>query len=47
MKFLIRDNFFKSIPKEKTEIVIKNLKYFYEEIKKNSSNLKNIPKGFG
>lgn len=46
MKFLIRDNFFKSIPKEKTEIVIKNLKYFYEEIKKNSSNLKNIPKGF-
>lgn len=46
MKFLIRDNFFKSIPKEKIGMVIKNLKYFYEEIEKNSENLKNIPKGF-
>lgn len=46
MKFLIRDNFFKSIPKEKIDIVSGNLKYFYEEIEKNSKNIKEIPKGF-
>ena len=46
MKFLIRDNFFKSIPKEKMEMVLGNLKYFYTEIEKNSTNIKNIPKGF-
>lgn len=46
MKFLIRDNFFKSIPKEKMEMVIKNLTYFYHEIEKNSKNLRDIPKGF-
>ncbi len=46
MKFLIRDNFFKSIPKEKMDMVVKNLKYFYSEIEKNSKNLRDIPKGF-
>lgn len=46
MIFLIRDKFFKSIPKEKMKLVIENLKYFYNEIEKNSQNLKNIPKGF-
>ena len=34
MKFLIRDNFFKSVPKEKFETVVSNLKYFYNENKK-------------
>ena len=46
MKFLIRDNFFKSVPKEKFETVVSNLKYFYNEIERNSENIKNIPKGF-
>lgn len=46
MKFLIRDNFFKSVPKEKFETVVNNLKYFYNEIEKNCENIKNIPKGF-
>lgn len=46
MKFLIRDNFFKSVPKEKFETVVNNLKYFYNEIERNSENIKNIPKGF-
>ncbi|WP_300359239.1 UvrD-helicase domain-containing protein [Fusobacterium sp.] len=46
MKFLIRENFFKSVPKEKLEIVMGNLKYFYKEIEKNSKNIKNIPSGF-
>ena len=46
MKFLIRDNFFKSVPKEKLETVINNLKYFSNEIERNSENIKNIPKGF-
>ena len=46
MKFLIRENFFKSIPNNKIEIVIKNLIYFYSEIEKNIKNLRNFPKGF-
>lgn len=46
MKFLIRDNFFKSVPKEKLDIVMGNLKYFYREIEKNSTNMRNIPSGF-
>lgn len=46
MRVLIRDNFFKSVPQEKKEIVLNNLEYFYREIKKNYNNIKNIPKGF-
>ena len=46
MKFLIRENFFKNIKKEKIEEIEKNLNYFYKEILKNINNIRNIPKGF-
>ena len=46
MKFLIRENFFKNIKKEKISEIEKNLNYFYQEILKNINNIRNIPKGF-
>ena len=46
MKFLIRENFFKNIKKEKINEIEKNLNYFYQEILKNINNIRNIPKGF-
>ena len=46
MKFLIRENFFKNIKKEKIHEIEKNLNYFYQEILKNINNIRNIPKGF-
>ncbi len=46
MKFLIRESFFKDVPAEKINTIKNNLRYFYEEVTKNITNLREIPKGF-
>lgn len=46
MKFLIRENFFKSIPKNKEEKITLKLYGFYKAISKDENYLRALPNGF-
>lgn len=46
MKFFVRENFLKNIPKEKRKLIENKLYYFYSEIENNKNNIREIPNGF-